>query len=370
MITIFQGRKLSLDGGEQAIYAEVAVALRDQIQHFRAGGSWSPFAVFIKIALHADRYGWAFPTKAEIRRKTGVASKDTLSRAIRHLQTMRLEGHRVLEVWRERRADGRFGRTLYRIFPDAWDDGLAHIPQSFSADGLSRLSHDADPRPSPDGPDPVSPRPEEPDPDVPVPKDLDYKESQVSKEHQDTRSGGAWPGDCPVLQRSGDEPRIRGQPPAGSFAPCALAAFIATHSPYRFKPGEQHERLLHPVRAVGGQEHPAPNDLYGDEVRGEAFQAWVLAKITWAGGRGDPRKPLRSLVSAIRNYGHPQFGWFVFWDHWVRQGGGGDGRGDAAGHPGGTEAPGRGPPEQESGMRQRHRAQVARFLARTGTTLG
>ena len=79
MITIFRGRKLSLRGAEDVIYAEVAVALRDQIHYFNTGKSCNPFAVFMKIALHTDEYGWAFPGKAEISRKTGVTSKDAIA---------------------------------------------------------------------------------------------------------------------------------------------------------------------------------------------------------------------------------------------------------------------------------------------------
>jgi hypothetical protein len=142
MITIFRGRKLSLHGAEEVIYAEVAVALRDQIHHFNTGKSCNPFAIFMKIALHTDEYGWAFPSKAEIGRKTGVTSKDAISNSIRHLKEMRIEDHRILEVYRERTPDGRFGRSLYRIFPDAWDDGLAHIPESFKAESLTLIGTD------------------------------------------------------------------------------------------------------------------------------------------------------------------------------------------------------------------------------------
>jgi hypothetical protein len=119
LITIFRGRKLSLQGAEEVIYAEVAVALRDQIHHFNTGKSCNPFAVFMKIALHTDEYGWAFPSNRSISAGTGISTAHALASARAHLLGVRIEDHWVLEVYRERRPDGTFGRHLYRIFPDA-----------------------------------------------------------------------------------------------------------------------------------------------------------------------------------------------------------------------------------------------------------
>jgi hypothetical protein len=374
MITIFRGRKLSLQGTEEVIYAEVAVALRDQIHYFNTGKSCNPFAVFMKVALHTDEYGWAFPSKAEISRKTGVTSKDAITNSIRHLKNMRIEGHRILEVWRERMPDGRFGRSLYRIFPDAWSDGLAHIPESFSAERLTPVVNDNDLKaPDPDYPDPVEPDPEEPDPE-----DRDHKKNHSIKDHQDPRSGSAGL-DPTTTGQSSDEPLVKSQPPAeegstraaSAFTPCDLAAFIEVRSKYRFKPGGQHDRLLRIVPDRDRQ-HPAPNDLYLDATRTEAFKAWVLTKIEWAEGEEGRRKPLKSLVSAICNYAQPQFGWFAFWNEWVeqQQGAKSERRGETPGDPGRTKGAGGSPPGQESGAQQRHRAQVARFLASAGRPLG
>ena len=373
MITIFRGRKLSLRGTEDVIYAEVAVALRDQIHYFNTGKSCNPFAVFMKIALHTDEYGWAFPSKAEISRKTGVTSKDAIAHSIRHLADMRIEGHRILQVWRERTPDGRFGRSLYRIFPDAWSDGLAHIPESFNAESLSPVVNDDDLKaPHPDYPDPVEPDPEEPDPE-----DRDHKKNQSMKEHQGIRSGFA--GTAPATTgQILDAPLVESQPPAeeqateatGVFTPCDLAQFIEAHSKHGFKPGGQHDRLLRVVPDRDRQ-HPAPNDLYLDATRGEVFKAWVLTKIEWAEEEGR-RKPLKSLVSAICNYAQPQFGWLAFWNQWAeQQGGARDERGgETSGDPGRTTGAGGSPSGQEDTAQQRHRQQVARFLANTGRPLG
>ncbi len=191
------------------------------------------------------------------------------------------------------------------------------------------------------------------------------------KEHQDPRSGSAGL-DPTIAEQTSDEPFVEGQPPAeeqgtkaaGAFTPCDLAAFIETHSKYRFQQGGQHDRLLRIVQDRDRQ-HPAPNDLYLDETQGEAFQAWVLTKIEWAEGEAGRRKPLKSLVSAICNYTQPQFGWFAFWSGWgeQRQGAKGERRAETSGDPGRAKGAGGSPPGQESSAEQRHWVQVARFLA-------
>ncbi|NIV37930.1 MAG: hypothetical protein GWN58_53515 [Anaerolineae bacterium] len=374
MITIFRGRKLSLQGAEEVIYAEVAVALRDQIHHFNTGKSCNPFAVFMKIALHTDENGWAFPGNRSISASTGISTAHALASARTHLQKVRIDGHRVLEVYRERRPDGTFGRHLYRIFPDAWTDGLEHVPATFDAEALDLLVTDyvgdhGDAQPDVDNPHVDDPHAEEPHADHPQ-----HKKNQSMKDHQDQRSGSA--GLNPTTtQQTSDEPLVEGQPPAedqgtkaaSAFTPCDLAEFIEAHSKYRFQPGGQHERLLHIVQDRDRQ-HPAPSDLYLNRAQREAFKAWVLTKIEWAEGETGRRKPLRSLVSAICNYAQPQFGWFAFWSDWIeqRQGAKGERGAETPGDPGRAKGTGGSPPDQESSAEQPHWAQVARFLANAG----
>jgi hypothetical protein len=198
------------------------------------------------------------------------------------------------------------------------------------------------------------------------------------KEHQDQGSGSA--GLAPTTpEQISDEPLVEGQPPAeeqgtkaaGAFTPCDLAGFIEAHSKYRFQQGGQHDRLLRIVPDRDRQ-HPAPNDLYLDEAQGEAFKAWVLTKIEWAEGELGRRKPLKSLVSAICNYGQPQFGWFAFWNGRLeeQQGARDEPRRETPGDSGRAEAVGGGSPGQESRAGQRHRAQVARFLASAARQVG
>jgi hypothetical protein len=378
MITIFRGRKLSLQGAEEIIYAEVAVALRDQIHHFNTGKSCNPFAVFMKIALHTDENGWAFPGNRSISASTGISTAHALASARTHLQNVRIDGHRVLEVYRERRLDGTFGRHLYRIFPDAWTDGLEHVPATFDAEALTPIQTEEggdsrDKQPDVDNPHVDDPHAEEPHADYPQ-----HKKNHLSKEHQDPRSGSAGP-DPVTTEQPSTETLTEGQPPAeeqvtkatGAFTPCDLAEFIEAHSKYRFQQGGQHDRLLRIVQDRDRQ-HPAPNDLYLDEAQGEAFKAWVLTKVEWSEGTSRRRKPLKSLVSAICNYVQPQFGWFAFWNGWIEQQRGvkGDRRAETPGDPGRAKAAGGSPPGQGSSAEQRHRAQVARFLASTARQVG
>ena len=49
------------------------------------------------------------------------------------LQSVRLDGHPVLEVCHEGMTDGTLGRHLYHIFPDAWADGLDDVSATFDA---------------------------------------------------------------------------------------------------------------------------------------------------------------------------------------------------------------------------------------------
>ncbi len=216
------------------------------------------------------------------------------------------------------------------------------------------------------------PHAEEPHADHPQ-----HKKNHLSKEHQDTRSGSAGSDSTASGETSG-EFSVKGQSLSeeggtkaiGVFEPCDLAQFIEAHSKYRFKRGGQHDRLLRIVPDRDRQ-HPAPNDLYLHEAQGEVFKAWVLTKIEWAEGESRRRKPLKSLVSAICNYGQPQFGWFAFWDEWLeeQQGARDEPETETPGDSGRAEAVGGSPPEKESRVRQRHRAQVARFLARAGRPL-
>ena len=140
MISIFQGRKLSLDGTADEIYVQVAVALRDHIHLFSNGKNLNPFGLFMKLALHTDQYGWSYPGRTNIKKSTGITTDAAVTSSLKHLCEMRIEGHSVLAMYRSR--DTKWGRTLYRIFPDAWNDGLENVPQEFKSMELVPQYHD------------------------------------------------------------------------------------------------------------------------------------------------------------------------------------------------------------------------------------
>lgn len=144
MISIFNGRKLSLDGNEDVTYAQISVALRDKIHCFNTGKTCNPFAVFMAIALHADKDGWAWPGRSLLSKETGI--KSAIGNSIKHLCKMTIAGHRVLTCWRERRDNGTWGRTLYRIFPDAWGEYVI-FPERFKADNLKPWTPNSEPPP-------------------------------------------------------------------------------------------------------------------------------------------------------------------------------------------------------------------------------
>ena len=56
--------------------------------------------------------------------------------------------------------------------------------------------------------------------------------------------------------------------------------------------------------------HPSPVTLFANDPD---FEAYIDGKIAWAAGGVDgKRRPTGSLISAICNYDHEHFGWFIF----------------------------------------------------------
>ena len=129
MITIFQGRKLSLDGTKDEIYAQIAVTLRDKIHLFNTGRSINSFGIFICLALHVDMNGWAFPSRSLLMKETGFVSEETIGRSLKHLRGIEIDGHHFLEMYRQYNPETkRWGKTVYRIFPGGFKDGFASAP--------------------------------------------------------------------------------------------------------------------------------------------------------------------------------------------------------------------------------------------------
>ena len=144
MLTIFNGRKLSLDGDSDEIYAQVAIALRNYIHLFNNGKNLNAFSVFMCIALHADKYGWSWPGRKLLMQETGISTQKAITKAVTHLREMQIDGHGVLAVYRTRSADGTLGPLIYRLFPDRGGATL-HVPEKFRGVPLHPLDGQREP---------------------------------------------------------------------------------------------------------------------------------------------------------------------------------------------------------------------------------
>lgn len=120
-ITIFNGRSRSPSGGKRDIYATVSVDLRCKVSQFKMGNSLNPFAVFTVIALHADENGWVSTCDTPtLMKETGLESEGAITNSIKHLRNLKLDNKfPVLHHYREKRANGQWGKSYYHIFPCA-----------------------------------------------------------------------------------------------------------------------------------------------------------------------------------------------------------------------------------------------------------
>lgn len=90
-----------------------------------------------------------------------------------------------------------------------------------------------------------------------------------------------------------------------------LAAYIANHTQRNVSPN-QRSKLDQGV--IGLENYPSPEFLF---ERVPQFRSFVDEQIAWAtGATGDGRKPMHSLVSAIRNYERPGNGWIDWNQRW------------------------------------------------------
>lgn len=115
MIGIFQGRGIA---SKSSVFAQVDVNFRNHIEKFSDNGSLAPLAVFMCLALHANEGGWAWPGRDTLTRETGLKSTKTLSKALEHLRTVKIENQRVFTHYRVKLKDGRWGGSAYLLFPD------------------------------------------------------------------------------------------------------------------------------------------------------------------------------------------------------------------------------------------------------------
>lgn len=127
MITIFNGRERSIEGGKASIWAQIDVAMREKIYLFHNGGNLNPFAIFLTVALHADADGWAFPGTKKLMEETGLSTEEAISAGLKFLRGMKLDGKRVMDHYRVMRPNGQWGRSYYHVFPES--GGADKAPQ-------------------------------------------------------------------------------------------------------------------------------------------------------------------------------------------------------------------------------------------------
>lgn len=128
MFTIFNERSRSINGEQQDIYAKIDVQMRKYINLFRQNKDLNAWGVFTVIALHSDGNGWSWPSTPTVQKETGLISEEAISRAIKHLRTVCIEGHVLMHHYRQRMSNGQWGRSYYHVFPEA--GGVEYMPVS------------------------------------------------------------------------------------------------------------------------------------------------------------------------------------------------------------------------------------------------
>ena len=128
MISFFNGRTRTLGGETAEVFAKVDVTFRDYL-HLLKGAH---LGVFLAIALHGNEDGWAWPSYSTLVRETGY-SDDTIRRALSHLCSLEIEGHRVLLRYQPQAREGTFQSNRYLLFPSRDEvaryegQGVAHL---------------------------------------------------------------------------------------------------------------------------------------------------------------------------------------------------------------------------------------------------
>lgn len=129
MITIFNGRKRTLGGGTEEVWAQVDVGFRDRLQLFKG----ARLGVFLAISLHANEEGWAWPSYDLLAKETGY-NRNTVSEALAELCKLEIEGQRVLLRYQpQAEQGGQFASNRYLIFPSPADvakhegAGVSHL---------------------------------------------------------------------------------------------------------------------------------------------------------------------------------------------------------------------------------------------------
>jgi hypothetical protein len=167
MISIFNGRKRSLGkGGREDYYLQMSVEFRQHL-HLLKGPK---LAIFMCIALHADKDGWAFPSVKTITKETGYG-RDAIFDNLKEMEDVRIGGHRILLRYQPRSKDGEFDSNRYLIFPS--DEEVSRY-----GDSPSRSKADTDENR-------VGPKPTHEEEPVPL------KDNHVVKEEPHTHKEGS-----------------------------------------------------------------------------------------------------------------------------------------------------------------------------------
>ena len=121
MISIFNGMQHTLGGARDTTYIQVQRVLRLYMHNFTPSG----FVVFMAICLFIDKDNYCWPSIGKLVECTGL-SESTVRSSVKHLCSLRIDGHVILEVTSRTSPNGRTSSNGYRIFPGTPNEPKPH----------------------------------------------------------------------------------------------------------------------------------------------------------------------------------------------------------------------------------------------------
>lgn len=115
MFKVFSGswRGIGAGNSPEVLFMQIGFEFRQHLHYFKGAS----LGVFLCIVLHANPQGESFPSYEQIRAETGI-NPDTIGRALDHLNSLVIDGQRVLLRYRVRDEKNRFvGGNRYVVFP-------------------------------------------------------------------------------------------------------------------------------------------------------------------------------------------------------------------------------------------------------------
>lgn len=113
MIKVFRGNWRGIGKKEKQFGLIFDFQFREIIHQFNG----ARLHVFMAIALHSNEEGFSWPSYDTLERETGY-TRATIATALNELHNLTIDGHRVLEWYRERDSTGKFtGSNRYLVFP-------------------------------------------------------------------------------------------------------------------------------------------------------------------------------------------------------------------------------------------------------------